>query len=65
MEAWHGSLRTQMDVVVLSGPPQAAGTLVASRPQHRHSLEAGTAKDSGGVGAMEGSSQPANVGPES
>lgn len=35
-----------MGLGVLSCPPQAAGTLVASHPHHSHSLEAGTAKDS-------------------
>lgn len=52
-----------MDLGVLSCPPQTAGTLMASHAQIRHSLEAGTAKDSdGGKGRT---SQAVSMGPES
>lgn len=41
----------------LSGPLQAAGILMASPPQNRRSLEAGTAKDSSGGQWKDHSSQ--------
>lgn len=47
-KVWHGGLRTQMGQGVLSCPPQASGTLVASHPLHQCFLAAGNAKDGGG-----------------